>query len=127
MNKTLHRLLSFVVFILLAAEAFAQTGVMTTAAGTGNAGFNGDGIPATSAEINGPYGVTVDAAGNFYFTEWYNHRVRKVNAGTGIITTIAGTGTAFFDGDGGPATSATLNSPEDVAIDSSGNIYIADS
>ncbi len=115
----------FITFIC-ASEAFAQSNVISTVAGTGTAGFGGDGGPATSAQLNAPFGVAVDSAGNVYIAEWSNHRVRKVSAG-GVITTIAGIGIAGFGGDGGRATDAALNSPEGVAVDAAGNVYIADS
>ena len=101
------------------------SGTITTLAGTGVKGYSGDGGPATSAELNGPYRVTVDLAGNVYIPDAGNSRVRKVSP-DGIITTIAGNGNLGSGGDGGPATSATLNFPEAVAFDSAGNYYIAD-
>ena len=103
----------------------AKNGIITTVAGTGTAGFSGDGGAATSAQLSGPYGVTSDNKGNLFITDLNNHRVRKV-ATNGIITTVAGTGTAGFSGDGGAATSARLNSPTDIAFDSAGNFFIAD-
>jgi trimeric autotransporter adhesin len=103
-----------------------STGIITTIAGTGTSGYSGDGGPATSAELNYPSGVAVDASGNIYIADNSNQRVRKVTAGTGIITTIAGTGTGGYSGDGGPATSAKLFTPNAVAVDASGNVYIAD-
>src|SRR3984893_10596563 len=104
----------------------AGTGVITTVAGNGTAGFSGDGAAATSAMLKGPTGVVVDNAGNLYIADQANNRVRKVYAGTGVITTIAGTGTAAFSGDGGAATSAAMYSPTDLTFDSAGNLYIAD-
>lgn len=101
-----------------------QTIYITTVAGNGVRGFSGDNGPATSAELNVPYAVAVDSSGNFYIADFDNHRIRKVSGG--VITTIAGTGVADFSGDGGPATSATLSNPIGVAVDSSGNVYIAD-
>jgi sugar lactone lactonase YvrE len=109
----------------LSFNCLAQTGIITTVAGIGSAGFSGDGGPAISAQI-GPYKVAVDSAGNLYFSEYTNHRVRKVNT-AGVITTIAGNGIDGFSGDGGPATSAKLSFPMGVAVDSVGNLYIADS
>jgi hypothetical protein len=100
-------------------------GTISTVAGNGTAGYSGDGGPATSAELNGPYGVALDANGNLYISEYYNERVRKVTP-AGTITTIAGTGTAGFSGDGGPASSAMLSGPIDVALDLAGNLYIAE-
>ena len=99
-------------------------GTITTAAGNGTKGYTGDGVPATQSEINQPYGVAVDSAGNLYIADTYNYRVRKVASGT--ITTVAGSGIAGATGDGGAATSARLNSPGGVAVDGSGNLYIAD-
>ena len=101
-------------------------GNISTVAGNFTGGFSGDGGQATSAQLNCPSGVTIDTAGNFYIADEFNQRVRKVNA-QGIITTIAGTGTQGSSGDGGPATAAQLNNPNDVQVDAAGNLYIADS
>jgi uncharacterized protein YjiK len=153
-----------------------SNGVITTVAGNGTAGFSGDGGPATSAQLNTPYGVAVDAAGDLYIADSYNGRIRKVSNGTittvagggspgdngpatsaellgpygvavaaagnlyigdagnclirkvsnGLIATVAGNGTCGYSGDNGPATSAEMNEPAGVAVDSSGNLYIAD-
>jgi uncharacterized protein (TIGR03437 family) len=100
-------------------------GTITTIAGTGNAGYSGDGGPATSAELAGPYRVTVDLQGNIYIPDSGNSRVRKVSP-DGTITTVAGNGAEGYAGDGGLATDATLSYPEAVAFDSAGNYYIAD-
>lgn len=104
----------------------ASTGIITTVAGSGIQGFAGDGGPATSAELNWPWAVALDAAGNIYFTDTDNQRIRKVAVSTGIITTVAGTGTEGCSGDGGPATNAELNSPFGIAVDEVGNIYFTD-
>jgi sugar lactone lactonase YvrE len=98
-----------------------------TFAGDGTNGYSGDGGPATVADLNTPLGTVSDSAGNFYIADAYNNVIRKVAAGTGVITTVAGTGIAGYSGDNGPATSAQLNYPEGVALDSNGNLYIADS
>ncbi len=102
------------------------TGIITTFAGTGVSGSAGDGGPAVAAQVNNPQGVAVDFSGNLYISEFAGHRVRKVNLSTGIITTVAGTGVTGFSGDNGPATAAKLNIPQGIAIDFSGNLYIAD-
>jgi hypothetical protein len=104
----------------------SPTGVINTFAGTGAQGFSGDGGAATSAQLDSPTGIAVDASNNVYIADTHNNRIREVLASTGVINTIAGTGVAGFAGDGGAATSALLNYPTAVAVDSAGNIYIAD-
>jgi sugar lactone lactonase YvrE len=103
-----------------------STGIITTVAGTGNAGYNGDGAVATAAELTHPDGVAFDNNGNLYIADYGNHVVREVNAATGIITTVAGNGTGGYAGDGALATSAELSSPGGVAVDAAGDVYIAD-
>jgi sugar lactone lactonase YvrE len=98
-----------------------------TVAGDGEYGYSGDGGLATVADLNYPRGTAIDSAGNLYIADSDNQVIRKVAAGTGVITTVAGTGTAGYSGDNGPATSAQFYYPESVALDSSGNLYIADS
>ncbi|MFD5541242.1 RICIN domain-containing protein [Streptomyces sp. NPDC127079] len=98
---------------------------ISTVAGTGTAGFSGDNDPAVSAKLNRPYGVAVDSTGTLYFSDYNNHRVRKITT-DGKITTVAGTGVAGFGGDNGPALSAQLNCPREVAVDSAGTVYITD-
>jgi sugar lactone lactonase YvrE len=100
-------------------------GIITTVAGTGGAGFSGDGGPAGSAELNTPVAVATDSQGDLYIADGSNWRVRKVDA-NGTITTIAGNGTAGFSGDGGQATSAEISFPRGIAVDQAGNVYIAD-
>jgi sugar lactone lactonase YvrE len=100
-------------------------GVIATVAGNGAYGFSGDGGPATNAQLYGPSGVAVDTAGNVYIADSGNFRIRKVSGG--VIATVAGNGAPGFSGDGGPATNAELNYQLGVAVDSAGNLYIADS
>ena len=105
-----------------------SNGVITTVAGNGTAGFSGDNGPATSAQLNSAaasLSVGVDSAGNLYIADSINNRVRKVS--DGVITTVAGNGEAGFSGDNGPAMNAQLSNPLSVAVDSAGNLYIADS
>jgi uncharacterized repeat protein (TIGR01451 family) len=101
------------------------SGVVTRIAGTGVAGYSGDSGPALSAQLNSPAGVAVDSLGNVYIADTNNGLIRKVTP-PGIITTVAGSGNCCYSGDGGAATSAELNNPRSVAVDSSGNLYIAD-
>lgn len=103
----------------------SSDGTITTIAGNGVKGFSGDGGPATSANLATPLGMAMDSPGNLYFADGDNNRIRRVSPG-GVITTVAGDGVAHFAGDLGPAISASLNVPEDVAVDSAGNLYIAD-
>jgi sugar lactone lactonase YvrE len=105
----------------------AGTGVITTFAGNGTAGYTGDGGAATSAQLSSPWGLAVDGAGNLYIADTGNNRIRKVAAGTGIISTYAGNGTLTYSGDNGPAISAGISYFEGIALDASGNLYIAES
>jgi trimeric autotransporter adhesin len=110
-----------------AAQAITRVPAITTTAGNGTAGYSGDNGPAAGAELNNPYGMSVDSSGNLYIADATNNRIRKVAVGTGVISTFAGNGAAGYSGDGGAATSATLNSPEGVTFDTlSGVFYIAD-
>lgn len=124
------------------------SGTITTFAGNGTSAFSGDGMPSTSSSIDSglyfyggnPFGIATDRAGNLYIADRFNNRIRKVDAASGIITTVAGNGImdcglrsdgffsclAPYSGDGGPATSASLGFPEAVAVDAAGNLYIAD-
>jgi DNA-binding beta-propeller fold protein YncE len=112
---------------LPAAEAPADPApVITTAVGTGQAGYSGDGGPAAKARLNMPFDVAFDAAGNLYLSDTFNHCVRRVDAKTGVITTVAGDGTKGFSGDGGPATSARMDEPYGIVLDKAGNLFIAD-
>ena len=102
------------------------SGIITTFAGSGVDGYAGDGGAATAAELSVPKGITVDRSGNVYVADSGNYTVRRIDTG-GIITTLVGNGTIGFSGDGGPAKAAQLNSPNGVAVDDAGNLYIADS
>lgn len=102
------------------------SGTLTVVAGSGRLGYAGDGGPAGQADLNEPYEVRFDATGNMYFVEMQNHLVRRVDAQSGNISTVAGTGKPGFGGDGGPATKAQLRQPHSIALDGRGGIYIAD-
>ena len=104
----------------------AATGIITAFAGTGTAGYLGDGAAATAARLKAPQGLIVAASGDVYIADTGNHAIRKVSVATGFITTYAGTGTAGFLGDGGAATSARLSSPQAVSLNAAGDLYIAD-
>lgn len=102
----------------------ATTGVLTLVAGNGTPGFSGDEGPAVSAQLDQPYGIAVDSAGDVYIADTNNHRIRKVSGG--VISTVAGS-VGGFGGDNGPAVSALLNVPRSIAVDAAGDLYIADS
>ncbi len=102
------------------------TGIISTVAGSGLLPFDGDGVPATQAAIGNPHFMAFDAAGNLYFTDQQLHRIRKVDAVTGIISTIAGTGSPGYGGDGQLATNASIYWPAGLAVDTAGRIYFAD-
>jgi RHS repeat-associated protein len=104
----------------------ASTGFITTIAGNGSESASGDGGPATEAGVDFPAGIGLDVAGNVYFTDGDNGTVRIIAASTGIVTTVAGNGVPGYSGDGGPATSAQMETPANVALDSSGNLFISD-
>ena len=104
----------------------AASGILSVVAGNGVAASSGDNGPATQASVNAPYVLAFDSARNLLIVEFQGHRIRRVDALTGIITTIAGNGTPGFSGDGGPAISASLDYPDAIALDTAGNLYIAD-
>jgi len=103
-----------------------QDGIITTVAGTGTGGFGGDGGVATAAQLDSPAEIDVDSDGNLYIADTGNHRIRRVDAGTGVITTVAGTGNPGFSGDGGPAVAADLDLPSAVAVVDDGTVLVAD-
>ena len=119
-----HFLISSFFGLVCWTNALGQQYLISTIAGNDSVGFSGDGGAGTSAQLNLPGGLAVDSSGNLYIADGGNHRVRKLS--NGIITTVAGNGTAGYTGDNGAATSAELNDPVGVAVDSSGNLYIAD-
>jgi sugar lactone lactonase YvrE len=104
----------------------AESGFITTVAGTGTQGFNGDGSNAATALLDSPGGLAVDGGGNLYISDSHNHRVRRIDGSTGVITTLAGTGVAGFSSDSGSATTANLALPQGLTVDQQGNIYLAD-
>ncbi len=101
-------------------------GIITTVAGTGTAGYNGDGIQATAARLDNPTAVVIDSSGNIIIDDGNNYRIRRVSSSTGKISTIAGTGTSGYNGDNIPATNAQLGGVQDICLDISGNLYLAD-
>ena len=104
----------------------AVTQIIDTVAGCGVEGYSGDGGPATRAQIASPHGTSLDEHGNIYIADLKNDRIRRVDASTGTITTVAGTGEHWYSGDGGPATEAMLASPIAVTVSADGDLYIAD-
>ena len=131
-----------VLFLGFAGLLQAQTEIITTFAGNGTAGYSGDGLKATLAQLSNPTGVAVDSSGNVFVADQANNVIRRIDHATQIITTFAGNGIAGYEGvtpfgvcpsypgddpgDGGPAIEACLNNPSGVAVDSAGNIFIAD-
>ena len=103
-----------------------EPGIITTAVGTGERGYSGDGGTAGAALMSEPFMCAFDAEGNLYVAEAMNHCIRRVDAATGVITTIAGTGAEGYSGDGGEATRATFNQPYSLQVDSNGDVYIVD-
>ena len=111
----------------MSKEASAYTGwIITTVVGDGGEGYAGDGGPAIDATLNNPFDIVFDVAGNLVFTDTFNHCIRRVDARTNIIETIAGLGDAGYSGDGGPGITASFNQPYGLAIDPNGAIYVAD-
>ena len=116
-------ILTILLFTFFTFTVKAQ--IIKTVAGNGISGYSGDGGSADSAELDWPYGVAVDASGNLFIADYQNNRIRKVST-SGVITTVAGNGTFGYSGDGGSAISAELNGLTGVAVDASGNLFIAD-
>ena len=114
------------VVVVLFALSADPAPTITSPVGTGKKGFVGDGGPADRAELDQPFDVAFDRAGNLYFSDTFNHRIRKVDAKTGIISTVAGNGKRGFAGDGGKATDASLNEPYGIELDADGNLFIVD-
>ena len=104
----------------------ARTGVITTVAGTGESGYSGDGGPASQAQLSEPYSLRIDDNDDIYVVDRLNYAVRRIEAATGIITTVAGTGEAGYSGDGGPGTEAMMREPNDCFLDGKGGLLIAD-
>jgi DNA-binding beta-propeller fold protein YncE len=100
--------------------------IISTVAGTGAQGYAGDGAAATQALLNNPFDLAFDPDGNLCFSDTFNHCIRRIDARSGVITTIAGTGERGFAGDDGPAIRAQMNEPYGIVIDRSGNVYVAD-
>lgn len=124
--KKLSRLTALILVLPGAfCTSFAQTNKISTVAGTGVIGYSGDGGPATSAQLHGPYGVAVDPIGNIYIADTGNNCIRKVTANSGVISSFAGQCGSLggYSGDGGPATSADMNAPWNLALDTAGNLY----
>ena len=107
-------------------EVMSATGAIATIAGTGVAGFSGDGGLATAARLDLPTALALDAAGDLYVADTKNHRVRRIATATGVITTVAGNGVEGYSGDGSAATAASIDTPNGLTVDAAGNLYIAD-
>src|SRR5690348_15043708 len=112
--------------VLFTAAVAAYGQKLVTLAGTGVAGFSGDGGPGAHAQVNNPYGLTIGPDGALYFCEIGNHRVRRLDLKSGLISTAAGSGQKGYAGDGGPALSASLNEPYEVRFDRAGNLFFAE-
>lgn len=109
-----------------AIRKVAPNGTISTVAGTGKKGYSGDGGPALKAELNEPYEIRFDATGNMFFVEMQNNVVRRVEAKSQVVSTVAGTGKPGFSGDGGPAVQAALRQPHSIQLDGQGSLYICD-
>jgi DNA-binding beta-propeller fold protein YncE len=114
------------IFLSAVILATGAEPTIATAAGTGEKGFGGDGGPAASARLDQPFDVAIGAGGDVFFSDTFNHRIRRIDHKSGVITTIAGSGGPGFSGDGGPASLARLNEPYGIVVDAAGNLYFAD-
>src|SRR6266481_3017182 len=121
-SHSMRRLIAFLLPLLLAAAPKT----VTTLAGTGVAGFSGDGGPGPAGQTNNPYGLVIGLDGALYFCEVGNHRVRRLDLKTHKLSTVAGTGTKGYSGDGGPALQASLNEPYEVRFDKAGNMFFVE-
>lgn len=119
-------LILLALLVFEAQESDLASPTITSAVGTGQAGDSGDGGSASEARLNGPFDVTFDRDGHLYLSDTFNHRIKRVDAGSGTITKVVGNGRKGFTGDGGPATEATLDEPYGLCLDRPGNLYFAD-
>jgi streptogramin lyase len=117
---------SILLLMTLAGPVVAAEPLMATAAGVGTKGNLGDGGPAVQASLNTPFDVALDRAGNVYFSDTFNHTIRRIDSKTGRVSTVAGSGRPGFSGDGGPSTSARLREPYGVVLDARNNLYLVD-
>jgi DNA-binding beta-propeller fold protein YncE len=115
-----------ILIVLLLELVLSDDPLIATGVGTGQQGFGGDGGPAARARLNQPFDLAFDTRGDLYFSDTFNHRIRKIDRRARVISTVAGTGTAGLSGDGGPATQATMNEPYGVVLDGWDNLYFAD-
>src|SRR5262245_11919695 len=115
----MHLLIALLIPIILSAASKT----VVTLAGTGVAGFSGDGGPGVEGQVNNPYGLVTGPDGALYFCEIGNHRVRRLDLKTHKLSTVAGTGTRGYAGDGGPALAASLNEPYEIRFDKAGNMF----
>jgi uncharacterized protein YjdB len=122
----LKKVFNIIIFIVLCLQLHAQSYIISSIAGNGTNGYVSDGVPASSAELSYPKCIFADLSGNIFICDYGNHRIRQINS-SGIISTVIGTGTAGYSGDGGAAGSATINAPWGIAIDGAGDTYFSDS
>jgi streptogramin lyase len=121
------RIRSLALLVVICANvAEAAPPVIDTAAGTGTPGYTGDGGPAAQAQLRDPFDVAFDRAGNLFFSDTFNHCIRRIDARTAVITTVAGCDRKGYSGDGGPAAQATMNEPYGITLDADGNLFIVD-